>query len=241
MRLLTEVNYSRKSLDILILVQLTGANLFVPFICDPLNLNLFPPHVSGLAVGEWQGQRSRKAVVVVFLPPKVTAVSQFVLSVHADSVWSSQAERLSPNRLKKKKREKEERKNGVRCVAAFSDHCPVSEGRSSTLRLNRDPLPSPSPQLGSSWKTTEVFIRLRERNSEKRQRSFICDPFYLLQTLSLPWPLAYNMRINDAAMHLRRDQISTLSWNEGGGGGATCRAGGPQGPTRREAVLCQLH
>lgn len=87
MRLLTEVNYSRKSLDIRILVQLTGANLFIPFVCDPLNLNLFPPHVSGVAVGEWQGQRSRLAVVVVFLPPpKVTAVSQFVLSVHADSV-----------------------------------------------------------------------------------------------------------------------------------------------------------
>lgn len=70
------------------LVPLTGANLFVPFIGDPLNLNLFPPHVSGVAVGEWQGQRSRVvAVAVVFLPPpKVAAVSQFVLSVHADSV-----------------------------------------------------------------------------------------------------------------------------------------------------------
>lgn len=37
---------------------------------------------------------------------------------------------------KQKKREKEERKNGALCTARFSDHGPVSGGRSSTLKLN---------------------------------------------------------------------------------------------------------
>ena len=53
------------------LAHFTGTDLSVAFVCDPLNLDLFPPHGSGVAVGgavwEWQRLRSRMAVAV-FLP-----------------------------------------------------------------------------------------------------------------------------------------------------------------------------
>lgn len=144
----------------MLLPHFIGANLSVAFVSDPLNLNLFPPHVSGVAVGGAGGSgevRGRGRLSLYFFRRKTPGLSQLVLSVRADAVGSSRAGGLSRRKFKKRKkkrkekdREKEERKNGVRWAAPSSDHGPVSGGRSSTLRLNRGPLPSPSPQLGSS-------------------------------------------------------------------------------------------
>lgn len=57
---------------------IVGAHLSVAFVGDPLDLNLFPPHVSGVAAGgargEWQRQRSRMAVVVFISSPKQSAL-----------------------------------------------------------------------------------------------------------------------------------------------------------------------
>ncbi len=133
-------------------------------------------------------------LLLYFFLLKMCSLVQFVLSVHTDSVGSSWVGRLSPHKLKKKKkkdREKEEWKNGVRCAVPSSDHGPVSEGRSSTLRLNWGPLPSPSPQLGRSWKTQRHSSdwERRERDSEKRERGFVCILWPTLATTNTVFAL----------------------------------------------------
>lgn len=97
----------------------------------------------------------------------------------------------------KKRREKEERKNGVLCAAPSSDHGPVSAGRSSTLRLNWDLLPSPSPQLGSSWKTTQRHSSHWEGETLKRaKRDFVCILWPNSATTNTAFALTQHIREN---------------------------------------------
>lgn len=81
---------------------IVGAHLSVAFVGDPLDLNLFPPHVSGVAAGgargEWQRQRSRMAVVVFISSPKQSSL-RLVRGCHTVS-------------LKKKKKKRKEKRQG---------------------------------------------------------------------------------------------------------------------------------
>lgn len=66
------------------------SNLFVAFICDPLDLDLFPPHVSAVAVGgAKKGEWSRWKVTKDFFALCETSGSpSCVLPVHAGQAHS---------------------------------------------------------------------------------------------------------------------------------------------------------
>lgn len=114
------------------------------------------------------------------------------------------------------------------CAAPSSDHDPVAEGRSSTLRLRWDLLPSPSPLLGSSWKDTEAFIRLKRA---QRERLCLHTVTQFIHYKHCPSP--NTKTINDTAKHLKHVQIrSTFGLNlvEIGVEGCLCRSMQSQRP-----------
>lgn len=95
-------------------------------------------------------------------------------------------------------------------------------------------------------KKTQRYLSDWESNSKKRQRGFVCILWPILpttNTLSALTPcIQQESKWCSNASEARSNQKHIeLKWEGWGWGGATCRAGGPQGPTRREAVLCQLH
>ena len=99
--------------------RVVGAHLSVAFVGDPLDLNLFPPHVSGVvaggARGEWQRQRSRMAVVV-FISSLKTVCSP-------------------SDPLKKKKKKKEEKKRKRQGEGGEEERGSVCDGLSQIMVL----------------------------------------------------------------------------------------------------------
>lgn len=126
----------------MLLEHLFGANLFVAFICDPLNLNLFPPHVSGVAVGGAGSGVVSDGNEVMDRSSFLKMDFQVVLSVH-----SKQGHCHTVNNKKKRKRqgEGEEEEQGWVCGALFRSRFHLWQSSHPPLGLNWGPGPSPSP------------------------------------------------------------------------------------------------
>lgn len=158
---------------------LFGADLSVAFISDSLNLNLFPPHVSGVEAGGARGGGEVRWMPTDFflLETSLSACSSPCTLTLLEPAGQGA---VTPWFKKKKKdREKEERKNRVGCAAPTSDHGPVSGVRSSTTQAEPGSCALPFTSARQLLKNNiEAFIRLRPR----LWRAFVCTVWPTLET-----------------------------------------------------------
>lgn len=142
----------------MLLQHLFGANLFVAFICDPLNLNLFPPHVSGVAVGGAGSGVVSDGNEVMDRSSFLKIDFQVVLSVH-----SKQGHCHTVNKKKKRKKTGRRRRGrtglGVRRPLQIT--VPFVAVKSSTTRAELGSWALPFTLAQQLLKnSTEAFIRL---------------------------------------------------------------------------------
>lgn len=140
-------------------VQSVGAHLSVAFVSDPLNLNLFPPHGSGVAAGGARGSgevRVHGWLQTDFSLLLKAGLFRIVLSEHADGVgrevvtrWEK-TNRLKNNNKKKKIGRRRRGRTGLGARRPLQIMVLFPGSGHPPLRLNWGLLTSPSPQLGSS-------------------------------------------------------------------------------------------
>lgn len=197
------------------------SNLFVAFVRDPLDLDLFPPHVSAVAVGGAKGGAwSRSKAINGGLCPSLKRVGRCRLSSPCTPGRLSHAVDGGGGG---------EEEEGWAC-GAFLRSWSRGWGRGHPPLRSRA-LPFTSAQQLLKKQKGDAGVYLFPLTHFSYYKHLVC---------LRPGRTGAQSGISGAV------QSHAATRGHGGGvhvcaGGLWCRAGAPQGPTWREAVLCQLH
>lgn len=201
------------------------SNLFVAFVSDPLDLDLFPPHVSAVAVG---GAKGGGVVTIKGDQWRIVSLSKTsgslssVLPVHAGQAQSRRGWR---------RRRRGRRGLGVWRLPQIM--VPWVGPRSSAAQAEPGSraLPFTSAQQLLKKQQGDAGVYLFPLTHFSYYKHLVClRPGRTGAQSGIPGAVQ-----SHAAMRGRGGGVHVCA------GGLWCRAGAPQGPTWREAVLRQLH